>query len=194
MQDAGRGFGPRYILGGDLLIESVSKNLAGGEYQLSYKASAKTISWQGGTAWTIEADKRQILEDADKKTFVVVQALGDKLLPASDLNIAFVVSEDVDRDIQQPQAISGLRILAVGRGNAVGGAPQSLERSGSSLKWAGGAAVDVSAGGLFTLNPGRDDYLLVEVAQLGGAGSEELPVYSLKSLVYSAIWNPPTLA
>ncbi|MDY0176686.1 MAG: kelch repeat-containing protein [Lentisphaeria bacterium] len=115
-----------------------------------------------------------------------MQALGDEL-PASDLNIAFVVSEDVDRDIQQPQAISGLRILAVGRGNAVGGAPQSLERSGSSLKWAGGAAVDVGAGGLFTLNPGRDDYLLVEVAQVGGAGSEELPVYSAEGRAITAL-------
>ena len=34
MQDSGRGFGPRYILNGSILVEAISKNIAGGTYTL----------------------------------------------------------------------------------------------------------------------------------------------------------------
>ena len=40
--------------------------------------------------------------------------------PVEDETVAFGVSEDLDRDIQQPQAITGVRVIAVGNGKVAG--------------------------------------------------------------------------
>ncbi|HOG49309.1 MAG TPA: hypothetical protein PKY10_01825, partial [Lentisphaeria bacterium] len=190
MQDAGRGFGPRYILNGAILVETIGKNTVAGEHLITYLADSGMIAWNDGAAVAIPAQVggRAILADS-QGAFVVVRRLADDHdsdgdgvltepapLPGADENVPVVVSADVDRDIQQPVAIKGVRIHAVGRGNAIASgqdnaAARTLTRANqggvTTLSWAGGAAVDVSGGGLFVLNPGADNYLVVEVSALG---------------------------
>ncbi|MGI5922468.1 MAG: C10 family peptidase [Lentisphaeria bacterium] len=216
MQDAGRGFGPRYILNGAVLVETVSKNAAAGEHLITYQADVEMIAWNDGAARAIPAQigGRAILADS-RGSFIVVRRLADDHdsdgdgivtepapLPDADVNIPVVVSADVDRDIQQPVVIRGVRIHAVGRGNVIASGldnptPRTLTRSNSggtsTLSWAGGAPVDVSAGGLFVLNPGADNYLLVEVSALGaaagGAASECLNIYPADGRAIAPLFN-----
>ncbi|MBP5300056.1 MAG: hypothetical protein J6Y80_01500, partial [Victivallales bacterium] len=77
MEDTGRGFGPRYILDGAVLVEAVSKNLAAVEYELTYTASGEELAFAGGTAVAIPtvAGERAILTDAAGTGFVVMRRL-----------------------------------------------------------------------------------------------------------------------
>ncbi|MBP5300807.1 MAG: hypothetical protein J6Y80_05320, partial [Victivallales bacterium] len=192
MEDTGRGFGPRYLLNGAVLVESVSKNLAPGEFELAYTADG-SLAFAGGAAVAIPAEvgERAILVDADGTGFIVIRRMADLYdededgdmdetveLPVEDETVAFGVSEDLDRDIQQPQAITGVRVIAVGNGNVAGTA--TLTRNGTKLAWNGGAAVNVADGGIFVLKgkaADGQDYLTVQVTMVGGATSEELTVY-----------------
>ena len=175
MQDAGAGFGPRYVLNGSILIETISKNAVYGNSVVTFNSADKTLAWNGGAAVSVPAPvgDRAILVGADG-AFMVVRRLEDTL-PAADTTVDMVISSNDDRDIQQPTAITGVRILGVGRGNEPG--TYTLSRSGNFLSWNGGDAVDVSAGGHFILNPATTDYLKIQVSQLGGAPSEPLAVY-----------------
>ncbi|NLF61295.1 MAG: hypothetical protein GX574_09105, partial [Lentisphaerae bacterium] len=216
MQDAGRGFGPRYILNGAILVETIGKNTAAGEHLITYQADSGMIAWNDGAAVAVPAQVggRAILEDS-QGAFIVVRRLADDYdsdgdgvlaepapLPGADENVPVIVSADVDRDIQQPAAIKGVRIHAVGRGNAIASgtgnaAARTLTRANqggvTTLSWAGGAAVDVSAGGVFVLNPGADNYLVVEVSAIGaaatGAVSECLDVYPADGRAIAPLLN-----
>lgn len=175
MQDAGAGFGPRYVLNGSILIETISKNAVYGNSVVTFSSAEQTLAWNGGAAVAVPAKvgERAILVGADG-AFMVVRRLEDTL-PTADTTVDMVISSNDDRDIQQPTAITGVRILGVGRGNEPGA--YVLSRSGNSLSWNGGPAVDVSAGGHFILNPASTDYLKIQVSQVGGAASETLAVY-----------------
>ena len=191
MEDTGRGFGPRYILGGAVLVEAISKNLPAGEFELTYTTDG-SLAFDGGSAEPIptEVGARAILVDAAGTGFVVIRRMADLYdadedgdlaetveLPADDKTIPFGVSEDLDRDIQQPQAITGVRVIAVGNGNTAN-ATATLTRTGTKLAWKGGTAVDVADGGIFVLKgKAADDYLTVQVTMVGGAASEDLMVY-----------------
>lgn len=175
MQDAGAGFGPRYVLNGSILIETISKNAVYGNSVVTFSSADQTLAWNGGAAVAVPAKvgERAILVGADG-AFMVIRRLEDTL-PAADTTVDMVISSNDDRDIQQPTAITGVRILGVGRGNEPGA--YVLNRSGNRLSWNGGPAVDVSAGGHFILNPATTDYLKIQVSQVGGAASETLAVY-----------------
>ncbi|MBR4517869.1 MAG: hypothetical protein IKO65_02590, partial [Victivallales bacterium] len=203
MEDTGRGFGPRYILDGAVLVEAVSKNLAAGEFELAYTASGD-LAFDGGSAELIptEVGARAILVDAAGTGFVVIRRMADLYdadedgdlaeaveLPAEDETIAFGVSEDLDRDISQPQAITGVRVIAVGNGNTAN-ATGTLTRTGTTLAWKGGAAVDVADGGIYVLKGiSSDDYLTVQVTMVGGATSEDLMVYQADGLPITPFQN-----
>ena len=175
MRDAGRGFGPRFILDDSILVESISKSIAGGEYTIVLK-NGKLI-WNNGTEAEVPADNgRQILTDADG-TFIVVRTLDSSLLPTADTTVNFTVSADAELDIQQPSTITGVRVTALGRGN-VANTKGTLKRNGTKLSWKGGAEVDVADGGYFFLNGDKEDYLVVQVSQVGGGTSDELAIYA----------------
>jgi hypothetical protein len=196
MQDAGRGFGPRYILNESVLVETISKNMVAGPHSLVFTADGKA-SWDGGepVAVPTEVGGRAILLDATKAYAVVIRRL-NAALPAADTSEQFIVSADIDRDIQQPVEIEGVRIHAVGRGDAITNVPNQkyvLRRNGTSLSWDGGAYVDTAAGGTFVLNPDAANYLIVQVDALGmngtGSESEELEVYAADGRVITPFLN-----
>jgi hypothetical protein len=181
LHDSGKGFYPKYPFDG-VTIETVSKDLAGTYTdELVFVAATTTptdatLSWNGGSAVAVSADGRYILEGA-ADDFIVVSVVTASL-PEADASRTVIVSADTGRDIDQPSSITGVRVHAVGSGNTVGGAP-SLVSDGTNLTWNGGGAVDVSTGGIFTLNPASTDYLMVEVdAATFAAGTETLTIYS----------------
>ena len=192
MEDASRGFGPRYVFSGSLLVEAISKSLASGSYTLTYVADEQTLSFADGAAVAVPAEigERAILLANDNDAFVVVRRMADIYdadedndiqeivdMPAADAAVDITVATETGRDIQQPQAITGVRVISVGAGAALG--KGTLTRTGTKLSWNGGAAVDVAEGGLFSLVAGKqDDYIMVQVSVIGGAASEELMVYS----------------
>ena len=175
MRDAGRGFGPRFILDDSILVESISKNIAGGEYSIVLKNGE--LIWNNGPAVAIPADNGRAVVDDGNGTFIVVRTLDSTLIPTADTTVNFTVSADAELDIQQPSTITGVRITALGRGN-VANTKGTLTRNGTKLSWNGGAAVDVADGGFFFLNGDKEDYLVVQVSQVGGGTSDELSIYS----------------
>ena len=175
MRDAGRGFGPRFILDDSILVESISKNVAGGEYSIVLK-NGKLI-WNNGAEFDIPADNGRAVVDDGNGTFIVVRTLDSTLIPTADTTVNFTVNADPELDIQQPSTITGVRITALGRGN-VANTKGTLTRNGTKLSWKGGAEVDVADGGFFFLNGGAEDYLVVQVSQVGGGTSDELAIYS----------------
>ncbi|MBR4902071.1 MAG: C10 family peptidase [Victivallales bacterium] len=175
MRDAGRGFGPRFILDDSILVESISKNVAGGEYTIVLK-NGKLI-WNNGAEFDIPADNGRAVIDDGNGTFIVVRKLADAPVPTADTTVNFTVSSDAELDIQQPSTITGVRITALGRGN-VANTKGTLKRNGTKLSWNGGAEVDVANGGFFFLNGDKEDYLVVQVSQVGGGSSDELAIYS----------------
>lgn len=197
MQDSGRGFGPRLILGGAVSIDSISKNIAGGVYEskIVYAASAGTIRWQDGAPVLLPASPgTYAIAEASDGTFIVFRRLNDIALPALDETISLTVNSgaiDLDRSIKQPEKIAGVRIHAVGRSNTIGVAKTltySATATTRTLQWGTGATVDVSAGGLFVLNPAAD-YLMVEVTQ---AGLHDHTVLTEDLTVYAANGRPVT--
>ena len=175
MRDAGRGFGPRFILDDSILVESISKNVAGGEYTIVLK-NGKLI-WNDGPEFAIPADNGRAVVDDGNGTFIVVRTLDSSLIPTADTTVNFTVNEDPELDIQQPSSITGVRVTALGRGN-VANTKGVLKRNGTKLSWKGGAEVDVAAGGFFFLNGNKEDYLVVQVSQIGGGTSDELAIYA----------------
>jgi hypothetical protein len=197
IHDAGRGFGPRFPFGkqGGVFVETISKNILGGTYEnaITYDLASKTLRWNGGSPKVVAADGRYILEGAGGADFIVVKVDWSELSAAStNLQASLVVSDDSDRDIQQPTAMSGLRIHAAGTDN-LPGASYLLQRrvkdGQDELSWRSGDWVDVSAPGLYTLNPSGKNYLHVEVNKLGGASSENLAVYSTDGLNITPFLN-----
>ena len=175
MRDAGRGFGPRFILDDSILVESISKNIAGGEYTIVLK-NGKLI-WNNGAETEVPADNGRAVVDDGNGTFIVIRTLDSSLLPTADTTVNFTVSADAELDIQQPSTITGVRVTALGRGN-VANTKGTLTRNGTKLSWKGGAEVDVANGGFFFLNGDKEDYLVVQVSQVGGGTSDELSVYA----------------
>jgi hypothetical protein len=188
MHDSGRTFAPRYAFGiaYGFVVEAVSKSLPGGTYTgaIAYVAAAQTLTWRGGPPVNVAAAGRYLLADSTNTTFIVISAWGP--MPGANTTASLTVSADVDRDIQQPAAIRGVRVHAVGPGN-VPGKTGALRLTGSTLSWqsdssAGGTlgtGVDVSAGGIFVLSAERatSDYLIVQVGLVNGPGSENLAIY-----------------
>ena len=192
MQDSSRAFGPRYVLDGAILVESISKDMAAGTYELAYDSAAGKLSLNGGAAVAVPAKvgERVILKDSASGSFIVVRRLnavsdpgepavdGPAAMPASDKNVSIVVANEKGREIQQPAAITGVRILAVGTDAEIG--ESTLTRTGTKLAWNGGASVDASKAGIYVLYGSRKsetNYITVQTSVLGGATSETLMVY-----------------
>ncbi|MBT7096347.1 hypothetical protein HN937_03165, partial [Candidatus Poribacteria bacterium] len=187
MQDSGRGFAPRFPFGqdGGVVLEAISKDLLGGAYtdKLVFTLAGQTLTWNDGVAVPV-ADGRYILEGQDGD-FVVVAVIAAEL-PAANDSVDVTVSADVDRDIQQPAAIRGVRVHGVGPGNVVGNTG-TLSLTGTMLSWnsdtasrAAGAPVDVAVPGVYVLNSERvseADYLMVQVDSIRGAATEDLDIY-----------------
>lgn len=195
MQDNSRAFGPKFILDGAILVDVISKDLASGEHTLVFDAAANTLTFDGGAAVAVPATvgARAIASNADKNGFVVLRRLNDvsksgtdefdaataKALPADNQNVTINVGAESAREIQQPAAITGVRVLAVG--NGVNVAQGTLTRTGAKLAWNGGAAVNASEPGTYVLYDGakksENAYIVVCTTALGGASSEKLNVY-----------------
>ncbi|MGN0866325.1 MAG: LamG-like jellyroll fold domain-containing protein [Oligosphaeraceae bacterium] len=206
MQDASRGFGPRFVLDGALLLETVSKNMAAGAHTLVFQAADATLSLDGGAAVPAPAKvgERVIVRDAEGNAFLVARRLDDSSdfngdgvysddampLPAADQVVNLKVGGETARDIQQPAAITGVRVLAVGVDAAVG--DSTLTRSGTKLSWNGGASVDASQAGTYVLKGNKGtagDYIVVQTTVLGGATTETLPVYCANGRVVTPLSN-----
>lgn len=206
MQDASRGFGPRFVLDGAILLETVSKNMAAGAHTLVYQAADATLALDGGEAVPAPAEvgERVIVKDADGKAFLVARRLDDSsdfngdgvfsdeavALPSADQVVNLKVGGETAREIQQPAAISGVRILAVGVDAQVG--DSTLTRIGTKLAWNGGASVDASQAGTYVLKGSKGtsgDYIVVQTTVLGGATAETLPVYCANGRVATPLAN-----
>ncbi len=206
MQDASRGFGPRYVLDGSILVETISKNLSAGAHTLVYKAADKTLTLDNGAAVALSdtANQRTVVSDEAGSAFVVVRRLADVVdfdgdgeadgsiveLPAADQTVALTVSNDTAREIQQPAAITGVRVLSVGIDATVG--DSTLTRNGTKLAWNGGDAVDASQAGTYVLkgvSGSQADYIVVQTTVLGGATTETLPVYNANGRATTALRN-----
>ncbi|MBT4821343.1 MAG: hypothetical protein HON70_36880, partial [Lentisphaerae bacterium] len=200
MHDSGRGFAPRFPFGqtGGVVLEAVSKNLQGGLYsdKLVYARSAKTLRWNDGNVVAVGAGGRFILEGASGSFLVV--AVTAASLPIANASVDVTISADVDRDIQQPAAIRGVRVHGVGPGNVAGNTGR-LSLNGTQLTWQsddgdGGTAgdpVDVAEGGLFVLSAERvseADYLVIQVHDVHGATSEDLAHYPADGRVVSPLF------
>ena len=206
MQDASRGFGPRFVLDGAILLETVSKSMAAGAHTLVFQAADATLSLDGGAPVPAPAQvgERVIVKDADGNAFLVARRLDDASdfngdgiysdeampLPTADQVVNLKVAGETARDIQQPSAITGVRILAVGTEAQVG--DSSLTRVGTKLSWNGGASVDASQAGTYVLKGSTGssgDYIVVQTTVLGGATAETLPVYHANGRVVTPLAN-----
>jgi len=126
-------------------VEAVSKNMAGGSYVLEYQTTAGgQLRWNssaGGDWVDVAVDGRHVIDNSSGEFVVVTVAASE--FPANAADATITISNDVDRDIEQPETVFGVRIHAVGAGNTVGAAATLSVDSANQLSWAGGTAVNV---------------------------------------------------